>query len=288
MRIAYIIHAYKLPVQLAKLVTSLASPDTYFFVHIDKKIDIEPFKEAFAEAKLKNVIWVEREYSNWGTVNCVKAILNALSIALKQDASIEYFYCLSGQDYPIKPRKNIENFFEKNKAMCFVRYFPLPNPGWKGGGAHRYNRFHFIISKNRYIRRLMNIINFFLPRRKIPYNLKPFGGEFYLGLNRKSTEYIIQFIEIHPLYLPFFKYSYIPEEIFFQTILLNGPKEIYANINNRILTYVDWNKPKGPYPANLNASDLSKLAEVDYLFGRKFDTNIDSNILDLIDEKLLK
>ena len=39
MKIAYIIHAYKLPKQLAMLVSSLESPDTYFFIHIDKKID---------------------------------------------------------------------------------------------------------------------------------------------------------------------------------------------------------------------------------------------------------
>ena len=218
MKIAYIIHAYKLPEQLARLVNSLTSPNTYFFVHIDKKIDILPFEKAFANIGTKNIIWVEREYSNWGTVNAVKAVLNGLKQALNSEVGFEYFYCLSGQDYPIKSKAFIEEFFEKNKNASFVKYFPLPNKGWKGGGIHRYNRFHFIISKNRYVRRIVNIVNFFLPRRKMPYNLKPFGGEFYLGLNRKSAKYINQFTQKHPLYPPFFKYTYIPEEIFFQTI----------------------------------------------------------------------
>lgn len=288
MKIAYIIHIYKLPDQLTRLVNSLTSPNTYFFIHIDKKVDILPFKEAFKRVQSKNIIWVKREYSNWGTILCVKALLNGLLEALDHKDKIEYFYCLSGQEYPIKPKSYIENFFNNNKNIDFIKYFPLPYTGWKSGGIHRYNRYHFIISKNRYIRRLINIINFFLPRRKIPYNLKPFGGEFYLGLSRKSTEYIKDFIQNHPLYLSFFKYSYIPEEMFFQTILLNGPKEICNNIENKILTYVDWNKPKGPYPATLNITDISKLKESDCLFTRKFDKNIDEKILDAIDSELLK
>lgn len=287
MKIAYIIHAYKLPGQLARLVDSLSSPNSYFFIHIDKKVNILPFKEAIEKVQSKNIIWVKREYSNWGTISCVKAVLNGLLEALEYKDNIEYFYCLSGQEYPIKPKSYIDIFLNNNKNTDFIKYFPLPYTGWKGGGMHRYNRYHFIISKNRYLRRLVNIINFLLPRRKIPYSLKPFGGEFYIGLSRKSVEYIKNFIQTHPLYIPFFKYSYIPEEFFFQTILLNGPKEISDNINNKILTYIDWNKPKGPYPATLDITDISKLKNSECLFARKFDINIDNKILDLIDNKLL-
>ena len=288
MKIAYIIHAYKLPSQLVRMVNSLTSPNVYFFIHIDKKIDILPFEKAFADVRTKNIIWVEREFSNWGTINSVKAVLNGLKQALDSDEYFEYFYCLSGQDYPIKSKTFIEDFFKKNKSTSFVKYFPLPNEGWKGGGMHRYNRFHFIISKNRYIRRIVNMINFFLPRRKIPYNLKPFGGEFYQGLSRKSTEYINQFIQAHPLYLPFFKYTYIPEEIFFQTILLNTPEENRGMINNNILTYVDWSKPRFGVPAVMTMEDIGALKKSDMLFARKFDIEKDSVILDKIDNQLLK
>ena len=286
MKIAYIIHAYKLPSQLAQLVNSLISPDTYFFIHIDKKVEVLPFQQALANNK--NVIWVKREYSNWGTVNCVQAVLNALFEALNHKEKFEYFYCLSGQDYPIKTPAYIESFFEKNKNMDFIKYTSLPNSSWKAGGTHRYNRFHFIISKNRYIRRIVNAINFFLPRRKIPYNLKPFGGEFYLGLSRKSVAYLYDFIKNHPLYTPFFKYTYIPEEIFFQTILLNGPEEIINNINNGVLTYVDWNNPKAGLPAVLTSGDFKKLKSSNMLFARKFDISKNSEILKMIDNELLK
>lgn len=286
MKIAYIIHAYKLPNQLTKLVSSLESPDTYLFIHIDKKIDIKPFEQALINNK--NIVWVKREYSNWGTIKSIQAILNAFFEALNHKENFEYFYCLSGQDYPIKTQKYIAEYLEKNKNTDYIKYFPLPSNIWKGGGMHRYNRIHFIISKNRYIRRIVNTINFFLPRRKIPYNLKPFGGEFYFSFSRKSVAYILNFIKDHPLYIPFFKYSYIPEEIFFQTILLNGPKEITNNINNGILTYVDWNNPKAGLPAVLMTPDFEKLKNSEMLFARKFDINKDKEILGLINNKLLK
>jgi hypothetical protein len=282
MKIAYIIHAYKLPDQLSRLVNSLASPNTYFFIHIDKKVDTGPFQHAI---KNENVIFVKREYSNWGTINCVKGVLNALFEALHHQENFQYFYCLSGQDYPIKPKEYIENFFIQNQNINFIKYFKIPYTGWKGGGTHRFNRYHFIISKNRYVRRFVNIINFFLPRRKMPYNLHPYGGEFYLGLNRKSMHYIEDFIIKHPKYIPFFRYSYIPEEMFFQTILLNSKEK--SSIENEILTYVDWDKPKGPYPAILQKEDFKILETTNFLFARKFDMNTDSEILNMIDSKLL-
>lgn len=287
MKIAYIIHAYKLPDQLARFINSLASPNEYFFIHIDKKVDILPFKEAFKKVQSKNIIWVTREYSNWGTISCVKAVLNGLFEALAYKEKIEYFYCLSGQDYPIKSKNYIEKFFLQNKEKNFLVNFPLPYNGWKGGGIHRFNRYHFIISKNRYIRKFVNIINFFLPRRDLPLNFKPYGGEFYFGINRETLIYLKSFLEKNPDYINFFKYTYIPEEIFFQTIILNAPEKISSNVVNKTLTFVDWNKPHGPYPAILKTEDFDNINNSEKLFARKFDYKIDNNILDLIDKKIL-
>lgn len=282
MKIAYIIHAYKNPKQLKRLITSLSSLETYFFIHIDKKIDIAQFEKELSGTK--NIFWVKREYSNWGTIATVKAVLNGIKQALDLNLNLEYFYFLSGQDYPIKNIQTIEDFFNHNREKNFLTYSELPNKDWKNGGLHRFNRFHFIISKNRYIRRIVNTVNFFLPRRVMPYSLKPFGGDFYIGLSRKSAEYVMNFIDSHPKYIRFFKYSYIPEEMFFQTILLNNPS-VAEKTESKTLTYADWSKPKGPYPAIIQSSDLDNLIKSDCLFARKFDIGVDESIFDLLDNK---
>jgi hypothetical protein len=283
MRIAYIIHAYKLPLQLRKLVESLKSDNSHFFIHIDKKVDISIFEEAFSELG-EYITWVNREYSNWGTIGSVQAVINSLSLGFKHEKEFDYFYLLSGQDYPIKPTATIEKFFENNKDKDYMKYFPLPSKEWKGGGVHRYSRYHFIVSKNRYIRRLFNIINFFLPRKKTPYGMKLYGGEFYLGLSRPSVTYLLDFISTHPDYVPYFKYAYIPEEAFFQTILLNSICK--DKIINETLTYVDWSKPFGPYPATLTLDDFHKIQNSNKLFARKFDMDTNIEIINKIDTEI--
>ena len=50
------------------------------------------------------------------------------------------------------------------------------------------------------------------------------------------------------------------------------------------LRYVDWTKPVKPLPAILKKEDFSAIISSNQLFGRKFDSTIDSEILDMIDE----
>ena len=52
MRIAYMIAAHTDPIQLRRLVISLNGEDIEFFIHIDKKNDIQPF---LRELNLENV-----------------------------------------------------------------------------------------------------------------------------------------------------------------------------------------------------------------------------------------
>jgi hypothetical protein len=286
MNVAYIIHAYKNPDQLKRLIDTLDSERSFFFVHIDKKVNIKPFEELLVNNN--KVYWIPRENSDWGTINTVKAVLNGIYQAIHSNVKFDYYYFLSGQDYPIKSNNYIYNFLQENKEKDFIYYFSLPSKEWKGGGIQRFNRYYLIISKNKYIRRIINNLGFVLPRRKLPYNLKPYGGEFYFGLSRKSVDYILSFIETHVDYLPFFKYTQIPEEIFFQTILLNADNNIKQHIINKTLTFIDWSRTKSSGPATLAVEDFDKITKCNELFARKFDLNLDSAILDMIDNQLLK
>ena len=285
MNIGYIIHAYKYPNQLGRLVAALAAPNTSFFIHIDRKIDIRPFRSEIEKLQLPNIVWVDREFSNWGTFACVKAVLNALEVGLKFSPTIDYFYCLSGQDYPIKSNIVISNYLEGNKDKSFVLHFPLPYSGWKSGGMHRFKRYHFIISKNRYIRRVVNILNFFLPRRTFPLGLAPYGGDFYMGINRAAATFVIDFQKKHSKFNRFFNFVYIPEELYFPSLLLSTEaRDNGVIVENKTLTRSDWTKPAGPYPATMALSDLDELRYSDCLFARKFDLLKTPEIFDDIEE----
>lgn len=56
-------------------------------------------------------------------------------------------------------------------------------------------------------------------------------------------------------------------------------------IENNCLRYIDWEN--GPeYPKILREEDYEKIIDSKALFGRKFDENVDKNIIDKIYKKI--
>jgi hypothetical protein len=86
-------------------------------------------------------------------------------------------------------------------------------------------------------------------------------------------------------FVNFFKYVFIPDEIFFQTIILNSPFK--ENVIDNDLRCIDWSGRGGFRPTIWCKDDLEELSKSAALFARKFDTNVDPDILDLIDQKIL-
>lgn len=97
-------------------------------------------------------------------------------------------------------------------------------------------------------------------------------------------------------------HSITPEETFFHTMIMNSPygKDIVVNpIEQRTqncLIYVHFtddysgkgDKPFNGHPYILTIDDFQMLKDMDdWMFARKFDQNIDSEILDKIDFELL-
>jgi len=288
MKVAYIILAYQYPEQLLRLVNKLAAPDIVFIIHIDKKVDIEVFKSALSKSISKNITFVKREKSNWGGCGCVKATLNCIEEAIDQK-NVGYLYFLSGQDYPIESNRYLSEFTHKNINKIYMDFSELPKKGWRFGGFDRIQYYHLDRFKDKRMalraHEAILLLRSILPKRKFPNYLKPYGGEFYFSFPVYAAKYILKFLDQHPDYLQFHKYTWIPEEIFFQTILLNSKdKKIKDNIVNDNLRYIDWSRP--PYPAVLITDDFDKISNSKKLFARKFDMKVDNNILNIIDKKI--
>lgn len=124
---------------------------------------------------------------------------------------------------------------------------------------------------------------------KIFKRKKTFDGEFYFGsqwwtITDDCANYILKFCEEHEEYIEFFENTIVPDECFFQTIIMNS---CFKDSVKNNLTFVNWGN-------NSRSPDLitsSKLPEIikknsEYFFARKFDTSVESNILDNVDELL--
>jgi len=113
-------------------------------------------------------------------------------------------------------------------------------------------------------------------------NYKLFGGSAYWCLSRECIEYLGKFILENDGFVRFFHHVLIPDEIFFQTVLLNSPlRDTLVNDNMRCINWSgNW------HPDIFRLEDLNHFMKTDGLFARKFDMSEDSMVLDKIDQAI--
>jgi hypothetical protein len=279
MKIAYIILAHKLPEQLVRLVKKLNTETTSFFIHVDKKTDAEKYRKMVTPlSTLENVHFLRRRVCQWGTFSQVQTTLDGIRKILELQLDFDYTILLTGQDYPIKSKEYIQKFFEKREGKSFLEYFPLPTEIWKheNGGMNRIIYWHlYFFGHHRKI-----FPRFDQSHLKLLGNFRLFGGSAYWCLSRDSIEYINEFLHQDDSFIKFWKYARIPDEILFQTILLNSHlKDTLINDNFR---YIVWGDSS--HPEILCKPDYEQLVNSNKLFARKFDVTIDSDVLDMIDK----
>lgn len=309
MQLNYIILAHKNPAQLKRLIEKLSVSKAFFYVHIDKNTEIELFVNEISN--FKNVIFVgKREQGTWGDIGIVKATVNALRQILKDDRK-GYCILLSGQDYPIKKNEEIDSYLEYNRGNEFINIFPMPTKYWLFEGIDRIEKYKFNLSSRRYhyvqipsvyesefytkknLRKIYGLIKIkhygfvikVFRRRKFPCYIKPFGGSQWWALTIDTISKIVIFLDKYPDYIEYHKYSLLPDEMFFQSIVMNLIENgLEINIEQPIM-YTNWVKKDVELPVTFTSVDFKELSTQPYfkLFARKFDIEVDNDILDQLD-----
>lgn len=266
MKQAILITAYKDISSLVELI-NLFDTRFNFYIHIDKKRKMD----FSILSNMNNVFVTNRYVVNWGGVNHLKAILLLANEAL-QNAGNSFFHLITAEDLPAKP---IDDFLNLDITKSYLEYFEMPAAFWSGnGGFDRINYYQLYDVFNaksqmgikiiRSIERLQKIIRF----KRGHYNkLKFFGGSTYWSLNRDVLQYVIDYTNTNKNFLKSLNYTFSPEEIYFQTIILNSFHA--GNIINDNLRYIDWSSGRGGYPAFLDESDFDKIISSNKLFARK-------------------
>lgn len=295
-KLAYLIIAHKNPQQIARLITTLNNENSYFFIHFGKDAGDEQFNELRdLTQNFRNLQLVNIYACSWGSFNLVKAELEGISAFISQNIDFDYMILLSGQDYPIKPKKTIDKLLENNKGGSFLSYRPFPDPGIPEGGVDRYEYMHIHLPfrraslYNRIPVPLKTIFYFIrknlIPKRKFPRGFVPYVGSQYWCLSRDCVRYIYDFMLKEKEFMRFFRHVDIADELFFQTVLINSP--LRDSLINDNLTFMIWDKGKTS-PNILRKQDFDKIVVSEKMFARKFDSDLDSEILDLIDQQLQK
>ena len=89
------------------------------------------------------------------------------------------------------------------------------------------------------------------------------------------VQWIYNFLDEHPEYIKLFKHSLCPDECFFQTLVMNSP---FASSVKPYLHYIKWEKGKSS-PRTLTESDYQEIVDSSKLMARKFDIDVDKEII---------
>ena len=315
MKLAYLILAHRYPEQLLRLIESRNTENTVFFIHINKMTDAQTYDQFVkAFSHLPNVRFIKRNVIYMFDFGHTQASLQGIKEIIESQVYFDYLVLGTGQDYSIKSHRYIEKFFQENLGKIYLDYMDntvITDGLWPTRSADNINYWHVRLGKLRFLffgslnltshNRYCNanktwykILEFFwsklMPlfpfKRKFPEGFTPYRGSAYWCFPRDCVEYIYDFVKKNPSFVNYFRYVDGPDEMFFQTVLLNSPlKERIVNDN---LFFIDFENPNPTRPRVFEKCDFERLANSPKLFARKFDATRDAEILELIDQKILQ
>jgi hypothetical protein len=318
MRIAYLIMAHDQPDHLHRMVKALDCDGVGFYIHIDNKVKLSTFRPEMLEKE--NVHFLKRRvHVQWMGFSQVEAILMLMQEALMQEAS-RFGYCvlLSGSDYPIKSNSLIRKFFETSTKEFIMFHRLEDRPSWKAKIEYFYPidlvpiYGHSKGIEKSYWRRLFwgrfFKYRWLMPKRSYMAGMIPYGGLEWWMLSYECVAYILRFVQENPRFVSFYRYTHSPDEMFFQSIILNSDwarrvqnfdaymewRSVTSNIKESSMLaedsfsfrYIDWSEER-ERPSILDERDWHNIRDSSDLFARKFHPVRSSKLLNLIDQELL-
>lgn len=281
-RHAYLIACHNNFNILQKLLLSLDDERNDIYIHADKRWKNFDKKKILETVKKANVIFVKRLKINWGGFTQIKSTLILLNEAVKTEHS--YYHFISGVDMPLKTQDYIHNFFKQHSGEEFVVVDKDSNLNPVNLVRIKYYHiFQDFLGREeygfyRYVRYVHNILLDLQKKLKVN-RLKGLEGKIYKGSNWFSithdfAKYIIankKFIKKH------FSRSVCADELLMQTLLMNS--EFRKNKSEIQIRHVDW---KRGTPYTFRSEDFEELTSTQGLFARKFDENVDIEIVDSV------
>ena len=301
MKLAYLILAHSDPTHLKRLIGALDGDHANFLIHIDRKSEIKPFRRILSvqsNVRLSKC----RIRVHWATFSIVQATLVLMKEALLSYPDCEYFILLSGLDYPIKPNEFIIRRLGEQKGKQYIRYLKISENDWL---QKKIKKFwypeHYGGLRAKLFRRIEGRI-WRHAQERVFREVELYHGSQWWMLTHDCVVYILDYVRKNRHFSRFYRFTQIPDEMFFHTIVMNSP---FGLQTNRRSEYLEWDYPKIQFkeygdhfkyidfsvererPAVLDESDYRALCESNYLFARKFKSEKSEKLLDLIDRELL-
>lgn len=297
MTVAYLLLSHRLPHQVLRLAATLrgGSPDAPVIVHHDDR------QSKLDDVALRRLGGVELLRTtgdiHWGWTSQLDMLLRCLHWTTDRIA-FDWLVVVSGQDYPARPLHAIERDLAMSAYDGYVEGAVVQPPrlGQRDVGefARRYfYRYQRIPKPGPATRRAVAAARPVLTLRDMPWGVllgrrcrTPFSAELpcrvgsdWLTLSRPAVETIVGPTRKQQRLLRHYRRTPHATESFPQTVLYAEPS---LHLSGDTRRFASWS-PGASSPATLRMADLDRIVASGTDFARKFDTTVDSAVLDELD-----
>ncbi len=180
---------------------------------------------------LSNIRFSARHKCEWGTWGLVAASQSAAEVMLEEFPQVRHVYLASGSCLPLRPVEELVQYLAERPNTDFIESATLADVPWTIGGLdnERFTlRFPFSWKNNRRLFDLaVDIQRRLRMHREMPDGLIPHMGSQWWCLTRQTLTAILQDPR-RGIYERFFKYVWIPDESYFQTLVRLYSRDIQS------------------------------------------------------------
>jgi hypothetical protein len=133
--------------------------------------------------------------------------------------------------------------------------------------------------------KIQKIINTLLPARKLPQSHTIAGNSCWFCITGNCAKFVTEQLNTQKELLRFFKYVWGADEMVIPTIVFNSK---YAMNTKNHLTFVSWGEKDDGHPEILSSQRLTEIIASDKYFARKFDMEIDNEIILFLEKNLIQ
>jgi hypothetical protein len=271
----FLIQAHKDIDQLNALVDHLRDDDFTVYVNLDRKCDLDPARVHPAARQVQ-----ERVDVHWGTFSQVQAVLNSLRQIVAEVPDFDKVLFLSAQDFPLLSNAALKAelaALSGRELLDTVAIGAAPGQ-WAAGYRYRYfypgratraGRLACALAN-----RAMRAVGI---ARNMPGGMQPWGGSSWWALSRDCVRMLLDRVDGDPRLVRFFRRVACPDEMFFQTLVMNSPfRDRVLGSNFR---YVQWPENGARNPKVLDEGDFDRIAASRAHFCRKLDSRASAGLM---------
>lgn len=279
MKHAYLILAHGSFKLLSVLLEMLDDERNDLFIHFDAKTAVDKSFFTVRHARLYYVADSDRIDVRWGDVSQIHAEYQLLKLAF-HTGEYGYYHLISGVDLPVKSQDYIHDACSRSDGCLFVG-FVKDKAYLKKKTRARIMRYHLLTKyykSHPFLAHVNKYLSIFLSFLKRPDDYIWASGPNWFSITPECVEVVLaKEDEVKER----FRHTFCGDEFFLQTIIASTPRlmdKVYdcEDASRQCRRLIDWKRGR-PYVWRM--SDKDEIAASDAFFARKFDENVDMEIV---------